>query len=98
MNLYRAPPTFTRVLGFGGLLKNGLNLFSCILLIDDLYINQIIISIVNYYFVIKLQCNPFLGADDFVEVAGGNGFELGFLNVRARYCGMAANVGKYMYM
>nr|XP_022310171.1 corticotropin-releasing factor-binding protein-like [Crassostrea virginica] len=40
----------------------------------------------------RSKCNPFLGADDFVEVAGGNGFELGFLNVRARYCGMAANV------
>lgn len=35
LDLYRAPPTFTRVLGFGGLLKNGLNLFSFILLIDD---------------------------------------------------------------
>lgn len=45
-------------------------------------------------FFLFLQCNHFIGAYDFVEIAGGNGFELGFLNVRARYCGMEANVGK----
>lgn len=44
-------------------------------------------------FGIRSKCHNFIGADDFVEIAGGNGFELGFLNVRGRYCGMEANVG-----
>lgn len=49
---------------------------------------------VKSYLFLFIQCHNFIGADDFVEIAGGNGFELGFLNVRGRYCGMEANVGK----
>lgn len=49
---------------------------------------------VKRYLFLFIQCHNFIGADDFVEIAGGNGFELGFLNVRGRYCGMEANVGK----
>ncbi|XP_048750956.2 corticotropin-releasing factor-binding protein-like [Ostrea edulis] len=43
---------------------------------------------------LRSKCHNFHGTDDHVEVAGGNGFEVGDLNVRARYCGMASNVGE----
>ncbi|XP_061185273.1 corticotropin-releasing factor-binding protein-like [Saccostrea echinata] len=43
---------------------------------------------------IKSNCHRYLGTDDYVELAGGNGFEIGFMNVRERFCGLESNVGE----